>query len=93
MYQVAFQNIILCTMALSRQNFFIHPDSQSLRAMLYTWDSTLPTTSKTADSESPFLCQFKLPMKTRQQLSFVQMALEQHVCDMVGADVAIYPGN
>ncbi|KAM7340756.1 hypothetical protein ACRRTK_001371 [Alexandromys fortis] len=92
MYQVAFQNIILCTMALSRQNF-IHPDSQSLRALLHTWDSALPTTPKTADSESPFLDQFKLPMKTRQQLSFVQMTLEQQVCDMVGAGAAIYPGN
>lgn len=55
MYQVAFQNNILCTMALSRQNFFIHPDSQSLRALLHTWDSALPTTPKTADSKSPFL--------------------------------------
>lgn len=92
MYQVAFQNIILCTMALSRQNF-THPDSQSLRALLHTWDSALPTTPRLLTLKAHFLVQFKLPMKTRQQLSFVQMALEQQVCDMVGTGAAIYPGN
>ena len=93
MYQVAFQNIVLCTMALSRQNFCIHPDSQSLRALLHTWTVHSQPPQRLLTLKAHFLGQFKLPMKTRQQLSFVQMVLEQQVCDMVGTGAAIYPGN
>lgn len=51
-HQVASQNIILCTMAMSRQDLFIHPDSES-ESFCYIPRTARPTIPQTVDSDCP----------------------------------------